>query len=263
VSIKIISDIHGAFPALAEQLDPDDIAILLGDYVNLIDFQTLEGILADVYSREEVAEALSIFGKGTSALREAAKKRIRDIMGSDPAKAARIGELVLESYKELFASIPCRAYMIYGNTDNPHMVRNLADGNVEIIETGVVEIEGQRFGFISGSPHGPWTVGLPGEMNIEEYDRRVRDLGPVEVLCTHYPPAVPALTFDTCADRDEAGSASLLEYIEEHSPTYHYFGHVHHPRVTSERLGSTCLVNVGFFREHRTAVVHPASCGPT
>jgi len=106
-------------------------------------------------------------------------------------------------------------------------------------------------------------VGLPGEMNIEEYDRRVRDLGPVEVLCTHYPPAVPALTFDTCADRDEAGSASLLEYIEEHSPTYHYFGHVHHPRVTSERLGSTCLVNVGFFREHRTAVVHPASCGPT
>ncbi len=263
MTIKIISDIHGAYTALGEQLEPDDTAILLGDYVNLIDFQTLEGIMADVYSREEVVRALSVFGKGNGVNRDEAKKLIRDVVTSDPAKAARVGELVLASYTELFASIPCRAYMIYGNTDNPQMVRNLADGNVEIIETGVVEIDGERFGFISGSPRGPWTVGLPGEMDIEEYDRRVRLLGPVDVLCTHYPPAVPDLTFDTYADRDEAGSVALLEYIEEHEPTYHYFGHVHHPRETSERLGSTCLVNAGFFREHRTALIHPANCGPT
>jgi len=261
LAIKIISDVHGEYAALTEQLEPDDTAVFLGDYVNLIDFQTLEGILTEVYSREEVLRALGILNQGKKEDRDEARRQIREVVGSDMEKAARVGQLVVASYRELFACIPCRAYMIYGNTDTPQMVRELAYGNVEVIETGVAEIEGQSFGFISGSPHGPWTVGLPGEMDVEEYDKRVRSLGPVDVLCTHYPPAIPELTWDLLANRDETGSVALLEYVNEHSPSHHYFGHVHHPRESTGVRGATCLVNAGFFREHRTAVVHPFECG--
>lgn len=253
MAIKVIADIHGEYEALVEQLAADDIAILLGDYVNLIDFRSLDGILSEVYSRQEVARALDLFARGNP---HEARRKIGEVVGSSPEKAMMIRDLVKRSYVRLFESIPCRCYMLYGNTDNPYLMDELKTENVEILECGVVEIQGQRFGFVSGAPHGPWTVGLPGEVEPEEYVRRVLSLEPVDVLCTHYPPAVPDLTWDLLAGRDEVGSEALLGYIESHAPAYHYFGHVHHPRESSCSLGGTTLVNAGFFRQLRAAVIH-------
>lgn len=249
----MITDIHGEYEALRGELSPDDVAVLLGDYVNLIDFRSLDGILSEVYSRQEVARALALFANGDP---HEARRKISEVVGSTPEKAMMIRGLVRESYERLFESIPCRCYMLYGNTDNPHLMRELKTENVEMIECGVVEIEGQRFGLVSGAPHGPWAVGLPGEVEPREYSRRILSLGPVDVLCTHYPPAVPDLTWDVLAGRDEMGSEALLGYIESNSPSFHYFGHVHHPRARSCSRGGTALMNAGFFRQHRTAIVH-------
>jgi Icc-related predicted phosphoesterase len=253
LAVKIISDIHGEYGALADQLEPGDTAVLLGDYVNLIDFQTLEGILSDVYSREQVARALELFAKGDP---HEARRRVREVVGSSSEQSARIGQLVAESYRLLFDSIPCRCIMIYGNTDNPWLIKEIGGGKVEMVEAGVVAVEGQRFAMLSGSPHGPWTVGLPGEIEPAEYERRVAELEPADVLCTHYPPAVPELTWDELAGRDEAGSDALLDYIDRYEPSVHYFGHVHHPRVATAVRGRTRLINAGFFREHGTALLH-------
>lgn len=255
MAIKVISDVHGAYVPLREQLDADDTAFLLGDYLNLIDFQTLDGILAQVYSREEVVRALAIMA---SRDKDLARQKIREVIGDSPEKSQQVRALVLESYMEFFKSIPCRCFMLYGNTDSPDALRALVSGDVEIVEAAVVTIDGLRFGMVSGAPRGPWNVGLPGEMSTERYEDLIGSLGPCDVLCTHYPPAVQDLTFDTHASRDEAGSEALLAYIDEHSPSYHYFGHVHHPRSTRERRGTTELVNVGYFKETRKAVIHPA-----
>ncbi len=256
MAVKIISDIHGEYDALEQQLDAGDTAVLLGDYINLIDFRTLEGILSEVYSREEIIQVLTIlaWGKGDSA-----RGQIREAALGSPEKYEKLSELVADSYKRFFQSIPCKCYMIYGNTDDPQIMRELAGDGIQVIEAGVVELQGQRFGLVSGSPRGPWTIGLPGEMATEEYERLISTLGPVDVLCTHYPPAVEGMTWDTLANRDEAGSGALVAYIEEHSPAHHYFGHVHHPRVGEAVYGSTRLANAGFFREHRTALVHRKS----
>jgi Icc-related predicted phosphoesterase len=253
LAVKIIADIHGEYDALADQLDPDDTAVLLGDYVNLIDFRTLEGILSEVYTREEIIQVLTILARAKG---ESARKQIREAAPGSPDKYDKLNQLIMDSYRRLFESIPCRCYMIYGNTDDPQVMREHAGDEIEVIEAGVVDLDGQRFGFVSGSPRGPWTIGLPGEMATEEYDRLISTLGPVDVLCTHYPPAVEGITFDTLANRDEAGSDALVAYIEEHSPAHHYFGHVHHPRVVEAVFGSTRLANAGFFREHRTALIH-------
>jgi Icc-related predicted phosphoesterase len=253
LAVKIISDIHGEYEALADQLDPDDTAVLLGDYVNLIDFHTLDGILSEVYSREEIIQVLTILARGKG---DSARKQIREAAPGSREKYDKLSELVLESYRRFFSSIPCRCYMIYGNTDDPQVMEEFAGDGIEVIEAGVVQLDGQRFGFVSGSPRGPWTIGLPGEMATEKYEQLISTLGPVDVLCTHYPPAVEGITFDTLANRDEAGSDALVAYIEEHSPAHHYFGHVHHPRVVEAVFGSTRLSNAGFFREHRTAIIH-------
>lgn len=253
MAIKIISDVHGEYAALRDVLDEDDTAILLGDYLNLIDFKTLEGILSEVYTREEILSALAVLKKGPR--NRAGPRTVQALSGGGDDRRARVGELVREGYEEFFKSIPCRSYMIYGNTDNPWLMKEYHDGAAEIVESGVVEVEGTRFGLVSGTPRTPWTIGLPGELEDEEYRKRLDSLGPVDVLCTHYPPAVPDLTWDLQADRDEEGSADINAYIERHRPDFHYFGHVHHPRSTSGTLGETVLVNAGFFREHHEALV--------
>jgi Icc-related predicted phosphoesterase len=255
MAVKIVSDIHGAYDALGSQLSPDDTAVLLGDYLNLIDFRTLDGILAQVYSREEVVKALGLMAHKD---KDVARARIREVIGGTPEKGEQVRELVIAGYREFFASIPCKCFMLYGNTDSPQAMAATVAGNVEIVESGVVVVGGQRFGMVSGSPHSPWNVGLPGEMPTERYDSLVASLGPTDVLCSHYPPAIADLTWDTMANRDEVGSSSLLAYIEEHSPSYHYFGHVHQPRVQRLTHGQTRVVNAGFFRQTHTALVHPA-----
>jgi len=258
MAIKILSDIHGEYGAMKTQLLPDDVAILLGDYLNLIDFRTLDGILSEVYSREEIRKVLTLMATGD---KERARVQIRDAIGGTPDKSEEVRAKIAASYTEFFASIPCKCYMLYGNTDGPEAMRRLvAAADAELVECGVVEVDGQRFGMVSGAPQGPWNTGLPGEMDTERYDAMVASLGPVDVLCTHYPPAIPDLTWDTIAERDEVGSSALVSYIDENGPSYHYFGHVHHPRESCTVRGSTRVINAGFFRASKSAVVHPADC---
>jgi len=258
LAIKIMSDIHGEYRAMRSQLRGDDVAILLGDYLNLIDFRTFEGILSEVYSREEIRKVLTLMATGD---KEKARMQIRDSIGGTPEKSEQVRAIIAASYIEFFASIPCKCFMIYGNTDGPEIMKKLgATAGVELVECGVVHVDGQRFGMVSGAPQGPWNAGLPGEMDTERYDKMVASLGPVDVLCTHYPPAIPDLTWDTLAERDEVGSPALLSYIDENRPSHHYFGHVHHPRESCVVRGSTSVVNAGFFRASKAALVHPADC---
>ncbi len=253
MAVKIISDIHGEYGALAGELGPGDIAVMLGDYINLIDFRNLDGILAEVFTREEIVESLSLLARGR---KELARHQIREAAGGTTEKFRRVRELARESYREFFESTRCKCFLLYGNIDDPGLMREAAGVDAEVVEAGVISIAGERFGLVSGAPHGPWTVGLPGEMDPGEYARRVESLGPVDVLCTHYPPAVPELTWDTLADRDEEGSEKLLEYIDRYRPACHYFGHVHNPRISSFTRGPTRLINAGFFKAHQTAIIH-------
>ena len=253
MAVKIVSDIHGEYRALASQLRTDDTAVLLGDYLNLIDFRTLDGILSEVYTKEQIIIALSEFAKGR---KELARRSIREIAGGGSEQSRRVRELIVTGYQDFFSSLPCKCYLLFGNTDDPSLLKELSAGDVEVFDSGVVTIGQERFGFVSGTPHGPWTVGLPGEMDPEDYGKLVDSLGPVDVLCTHCPPAIPELTWDRLANRDEMGSAALLDYLDEFQPAHHYFGHVHNPVASEVYRGRTKVVNAGFFKQHRTALEH-------
>lgn len=87
----------------------------------------------------------------------------------------------------------------------------------------------------------------PYEVPEEEYAAKIEALGEVDVLCTHIPPQVPELLYDTVARRFERGSSALLDAIHRTRPRYALFGHVHQPLARRMRIGATECVNVGHF----------------
>ena len=92
----------------------------------------------------------------------------------------------------------------------------------------------------------------PNEIPQPEFAAKLDAIGAVDVICTHIPPAVPELLYDTVARRMETGSTALLDMIRRIQPRYAFFGHVHNPLARRVRVGRTECVNVGHFRATRT-----------
>jgi Icc-related predicted phosphoesterase len=95
----------------------------------------------------------------------------------------------------------------------------------------------------------------PNEIADEVFAAKVEAVGAVDVLCSHIPPDIPELLFDTVAERMERGSQALLDAVRRTQPRYLLFGHVHQPLVTTVEVGRTRCVNVGHFRATGTPYV--------
>jgi Icc-related predicted phosphoesterase len=107
------------------------------------------------------------------------------------------------------------------------------------------ELDGWTFGFVGGGLRSRYRT--PHEIDDGQYAAKVEAVGAVDVLCTHIPPAVPELLYDTVARRMERGSEMLLDWIRKTQPRLALFGHVHQPLARRVRVGRTECVNVGHF----------------
>ena len=149
-------------------------------------------------------------------------------------------------YKKLFAALPEPAYLTYGNVDVPRMwAANLKPGHY-VLDGERAELGGWTFGFVGGGLISRYRT--PYELDDDTYAAKLDAVGEVDVLCTHIPPAVPELLYDTAARRLEKGSVALLETIKATRPRYSVFGHVHQPLARRTRIGMTECLNVGHFR---------------
>jgi Icc-related predicted phosphoesterase len=133
--------------------------------------------------------------------------------------------------------------------DVPHLWPEFARPGTTVLDGGTAEIGGLVFGFVGGGLRTPYRT--PYEIDDESYAAKVAALGPVDVLCSHIPPAVPELCYDVVARRFERGSEALLAAIHEHRPRWSLFGHVHQPLAPRMRIGTTECVNVGHFNGTR------------
>lgn len=124
------------------------------------------------------------------------------------------------------------------------------------VDGTAVDIEGWRVGFAGGGSPSP--LGTPGEVSESEMAAKLAQIGRVDILCSHLPPAIEVLRFDTVADRSEGASAAILTYLRETQPSFHYFGDVHQPRASRWMVGRTLCRNVGYFRATGRSVHHPA-----
>jgi len=244
--VHVVSDVHGAAEALARAGDGADALICLGDLVLFLDYADhSRGIFPDLFGAANADRMVEL--RTARRFEEARALDRRLWAGLD--RRATIETAVRKQYAELFAAFPAPTYATYGNVDIPQLWPEYARPGVTVLDGATAEIGGRVFGFVGGGL--PTPMRTPYEIGEEEYAAKVAALGPVDVLCSHIPPALPELCYDTAARRFERGSRALLDAIRATRPKYALFGHVHQPLVARTRIGRTECVNVGHFNHTR------------
>ncbi|MFI1163872.1 metallophosphoesterase [Streptomyces sp. NPDC020801] len=242
--IHVVSDVHGNVRDLARAGEGADALICLGDLILFLDYADhSRGIFPDLFGVENAHRIVEL--RTARRFTEARELGARLWAGIEGDRAAVIEQAVRGQYAELFAAFPTPTYATYGNVDMPPLWKEYAHEGITVLDGERAEIGGRVFGFVGGGLRTPMRT--PYEIDDEEYAAKIEAVGEVDVLCTHIPPDVPELVYDTVARRFERGSRALLDAIRRTRPRYALFGHVHQPLVRRMRIGSTECVNVGHF----------------
>jgi len=244
VRVHVVSDVHGNADALAGAGDGADALLCLGDLLLFVDYADhARGVLGELFGAEAVDRYVAL---RTGRRYAEAREFTRSLWATLEDGRAAVTEAVRQQYKQMFAAFPDPTYATYGNVDLPTVWPEFARDGVRVLDGEVAELDGWRFGFVGGGLPSPMRT--PFEVPPEQYAAKIAELGAVDVLCSHIPPAVPELLYDTVARRFEKGSTALLAAIRATQPRYALFGHVHQPLQQRMRIGRTECVNVGHFR---------------
>lgn len=241
----VVSDVHGAFSALARIVGAGDTTLILGDLANLTDYRTGEGAVASALGIDFAKRAGTARGHGDF---EGMRQMWRDQSETDPdAVRAAMAEVIADQYREVGVALEGgHGFVIHGNVDRPALlVESLPEG-FEYAHGRRIQIDGWAFGFVGGGVTTP--LRAAGEIDDDEMTSLLDEIGPVDILCTHVPPATAPLHNDVVTGRAERSSRPLLDYVRKHQPRLHLFGDVHQPQATRWRIGGTNCVNVGYFR---------------
>lgn len=254
--VHVASDVHGAGEALAVAAADADLFVCLGDLILFLDYADPgRGIYADLFGLDHTTAFIEARTAGryeeAREISAAAWERLGVLDAA--ARRAVLLKYVAVQYAELFTAMPDGAVLTYGNVDLPEMWPNFLKASHRVLDGHVVEIGGLRMGFVGGGVVSPMRT--PHELTPEQFAAKVDGLGPVDVLFSHIPPAVPELTYDVLARRFEFGSEALLSYVLEHQPRFHLFGHVHQPLAARTRIRRTECINVGHFAANKRPFV--------
>jgi Icc-related predicted phosphoesterase len=242
--IHVVSDVHGNARDLARAKDGADALICLGDLVLFLDYADhSRGIFPDLFGVENADRIVEL--RTARRFEEAREFQAGLWAARGEERSVLIERAVRRQYAEMFAAMPAPTYATYGNVDIPRLWPEYAREGTTVLDGQRVEIGGWTFGFVGGGLRTPMRT--PFEISDEEYEAKLAAVGEVDVLCTHIPPEVPDLVYDTVARRFERGSRALLDVIRRTRPRYSLFGHVHQPLRQRMRVGSTECVNVGHF----------------
>jgi Icc-related predicted phosphoesterase len=242
--IHVVSDVHGNVRDLARAGEGADALVCLGDLVLFLDYADhSRGIFPDLFGAADADRLVALRTARRFAEARELGARLWTQIGSD--RASVIEKAVRKQYAELFPAFPTPTYATYGNVDIPRLWPEYAGPGTTVLDGQIAQIGGWTFGFVGGGLRTPMST--PFEISDEEYAAKVEAVGAVDVLCTHIPPEVPELVYDTVARRFERGSRALLDAIRRTKPRYALFGHVHQPLVRRMRIGATECVNVGHF----------------
>lgn len=240
--VHVVSDVHGNARDLTRAGEGADALVCLGDLVLFLDYADhSRGIFPDLFGKANADRMVEL--RTARRFAEAHEFAARLWEGVD--RPVAIEGAVRRQYAEMFAALPAPTYATYGNVDMPELWPEYAGPGTTVLDGETADIGGLRFGFVGGGLRTPMRT--PYEIDDETYAAKVSALGEVDVLCTHIPPEVPELCYDTVARRFERGSAALLDAVRELRPRYHFFGHVHQPLERRMRINATECVNVGHF----------------
>jgi Icc-related predicted phosphoesterase len=256
MKVHVVSDVHGTADALKTAGDGADMLICLGDMLLFLDYaDPTQGIFADIFGPENAREYIDLrtarrFDEAR-ALTVGIAARLAADRGTDPRSLTE--QAIRKQYAALFGALAEPAYLTYGNVDIPGLWESFRKPGHQVLDGGRAVVDGFTFGFVGAGLISPYRT--PNEIPPDVFSEKLDEVGAVDVLCTHIPPAVPELLYDVRARRLETGSAALLEVIRRTQPRYAFFGHVHNPLARRVRIGRTECVNVGHFRATRVPYV--------
>ena len=255
--VHVVSDVHGNAEALRRAGDGADALLVLGDLIDFVDYHDpAGGIVGRVLGPEVSARFAQLRTSGRPGeLGAYVTERWRRVADADTV----VEEAVREQYTALFAAMTAPTWAIPGNVDLPGLWPDYARPGVCFADGRVEDVGGLRVGFVGGAPLPPGReprrggsvisrLGFPHVLRADDFAAAVHRLGPVDLLCSHVPPAVPELAYDVVARQPEAASPALLDAVRRHRPRAALFGHVHQPLAARVRVGRTECVNVGHFR---------------
>ncbi len=243
--MQVISDVHFALDALRRVVARGGPVLILGDLVNLSDYRTGEGAVADVLGIDFARASARSRGQGDyqsmrRVWREAAGDRVEDVR-------AAIADSIAIQYEGVTEALEGgHGLVIHGNVDRPDVLKEALPERFEYVHGQKRLIEGVTMGFLGGGMETP--LQAEGEVSDEEMREALAEMGPVDILCSHVPPAIDPLRTDVITGRAERGSGPILEYLVDTQPKLHLFGDVHQPKAQKWRVGRTKCQNVGYFR---------------
>ncbi len=251
--VHVASDVHGAAAALARAGADCDVFVCLGDLILFLDYDDpRQGIFADLFGADHARDYIEARTANDFARAHEISSAAWAAIGvTDPAdRWPMLESMVRAQYDELFEAMPTPALLTYGNVDIPSLWPDYTQAGHDVVDGATREVGGLTWGFVGGGLTSPMRT--PYEIAPEAYAQKVAALGPVDVLFSHIPPAIPELTYDVAARRFELGSRALLEYVLDVQPRFHLFGHVHQPLTARTRVGRTECINVGHFHGRQT-----------
>lgn len=243
--VHVVSDVHGSVDALSRAADGADVLVCLGDLVLFLDYQDpAGGIFADLFGAEAATRLIALRSAKRFDDARTWSRSLWEGLGEDPRQV--LEGKIRQQYAALFAVMPDRTYLTYGNVDVPALWPEFARPAHTVLDGQTTEIGGLTWGFVGGGLRTPMRT--PHEISDEDYAAKVAAVGAVDVLACHIPPNVPELLYDVEARRFERGSQATLDAIRDTQPRLVLFGHVHQPLQSRLRIGRTECVNVGHFR---------------
>lgn len=250
--MRLIADVHGAADALGRVARQPGPLLILGDFINFIDYRDNEGIVTDISGKDFTNRMVELRTAGEAVAAGALWNDFRK--GREEELRIAYDTAIEAAYDEVLSVLDgAEVYATYGNVDRPDLLRQKLPPSARFVDAEVIEIEGLRVGFAGG---GIVSIHTPGEVSEAEMETKLAQLGPVDVLCTHVPPNIPALQRDVIAGRSK-GSQAVLDYVISNQPPFHYYGDIHQPQASTWRIGKTICRNVGYFRATGRATEHP------
>src|SRR5579875_2738474 len=208
--VHVVSDVHGRSQALTGAASGADALICLGDLLLFLDYADhRRGIFAELFGAEETRRFIALrTAKRFDEARELSARLLARLVPAGSARPEATRALIEAAadrqYAELFAALPEPAYLTYGNVDIPRMWDEHTRPGHHVMDGARTELDGWTVGFVGGGLVSRYRT--PNEISEDAYEAKIRAVGAVDVLCTHIPPAVPELLYDTVARRMERGS---------------------------------------------------------
>ena len=241
-----VSDVHDSPRPLSRVASLDETLIVLGDLVNLTDYRTGAGAVEDVMGADFAGANAEARKRGDfEGMRGLWREQAVSEDGSEIRQA--IAKRIEDQYSEAGSALAGgRGYVIHGNVDRPDVLEGCLPTSFRYVHGDVIDVDGLSVGFVGGGVSTP--IGAAGEVSDEQMAAFLEDMGGVDVLCTHVPPAVSELRTDVITGREERGSEPVLDFLLRAKPRFHFFGDVHQPRAATWRVGATACFNAGYFR---------------